>query len=136
MPLLVANAVELSSVVETMNFAPTLPPLVVSVVPTATPLAVLVVVPLVVHCARASPDWSSTPARASRQNAAARARPRLFTLRLVPVFMSFLLSLFECALSFQESEEHPALASARRGRLLFYRDTQLSADARILAAAL
>jgi hypothetical protein len=47
-------------------------------VPTPTLLVVLVVVPLVVHCARASPG-SSSAAAASRQSADARATlpPRL-----------------------------------------------------------
>jgi hypothetical protein len=51
-------------------------------------LVVVVFVPVVVHCARASLAWSSVAASASRQRADARAilAPRLFCLNAVVIF--------------------------------------------------
>jgi hypothetical protein len=53
-----------------------------------TLLVVVVLVPAVVHCARASPAWSSVAASASRQSAAARVnvRPGLGWLVAVIIF--------------------------------------------------
>jgi hypothetical protein len=69
-------------------------PVVGAVVPMPTLLVVVVLVPDVVHCARASCEWHNTAINASRQSAAARMNlsPMLLRLFAIAIFILPFLS--------------------------------------------